>query len=219
MKHAARLLLSSGLLVALVGAGAAHAQTVALTGVLGDKALLVVDGGKPTSLAASDIYRGVKVISLHGNAVVVEVAGVQRTLRMGESPVSIKDRPGAADGGVIVLHAGRNGHFLSAGQINGKTVQFMVDTGASLVSLSVAEAERIGLNYKTGQPVRVNTANGTTQGWLTKLSAVRLGSVDVYEVEAVVSMGDMPFVLLGNSFLARFQMVRANDQMVLEKRY
>ena len=70
MKHAARLLLSSGLLVALVGAGAAHAQTVALTGVLGDKALLVVDGGKPTSLAASDIYRGVKVISLDRKSVV-----------------------------------------------------------------------------------------------------------------------------------------------------
>ncbi len=216
MKHAAALLICG---LATLGSGAANAQAVALTGVMGDKALLVVDGGTPKSVAAGDTYLGVKVLSLHVNAAVVEVAGIQRTLRMGESPVSVKGRPGAANGGVIVLHAGSHGHFVSTGQINGRTVQFMVDTGASLVSLGVTEAERIGLNYKTGQMVRMNTANGVTQGWRLKLSAVRLGTVDVYEVDAVVSSGDMPYVLLGNSFLARFQMVRTNDQMVLEKRY
>ena len=217
MKHIAALLLVCGL--SILGSGSANAQTVALAGVLGNSALLVIDGGTPKSVNVRDIYLGVKVISLHDNVAVVEVAGVQRTLRIGESPVSIKGRPGATDGGVIVLHAGSHGHFVSAGQINGQAVRFMVDTGASVVSLSVAEAERIGLNYKAGQVVRMNTANGVSQGWLTKLSAVRLGTVDVYEVDAVVSSGGMPYVLLGNSFLARFQMVRTNDQMVLEKRY
>jgi aspartyl protease family protein len=217
MKHAAALLLVCGL--ATLGSGSANAQTVALAGVLGNSALLVIDGGTPKSVNVRDIYLGVKLISLHDNVAVVEVAGVQRTLRVGESPVSVKGRPGATDGGVVVLHAGSHGHFVSAGQINGQAVQFMVDTGASLVSLSVTEAERIGLNYKAGQMVRMNTANGVSQGWLTKLSSVRLGSVNVYEVDAVVSSGGMPYVLLGNSFLARFQMVRTNDQMVLEKRY
>lgn len=217
MKHAAALLLICGF--ATLGSGSASAQTVALAGVLGNSALLVIDGGTPKSVNVRDIYLGVKVISLHDNVAVVEVAGVQRTLRIGESPVSIKGRPGATDGGVVVLHAGSQGHFVSAGQINGQAVQFMVDTGASLVSLSVAEAERIGLNYKAGQVVRMNTANGVAQGWRIKLSAVRLGSVDVYEVDAVVASGGMPYVLLGNSFLTRFQMVRTNDQMVLEKRY
>ncbi len=217
MKHIAALLLVCGLVT--LGCSAANAQTVALAGVLGNSALLVIDGGTPKSVNVRDIYLGVKLISLHDNVAVVEVAGVQRTLRIGESPVSIKGRPGATDGGVVVLHAGSHGHFVSAGQINGQAVQFMVDTGASLVSLSVAEAERIGLNYKAGQVVRMNTANGVSQGWLTKLSSVRLGSVNVYEVDAVVSSGGMPYVLLGNSFLARFQMVRTNEQMVLEKRY
>jgi aspartyl protease family protein len=217
MKHAAALLLVCGL--ATLGSGSANAQAVALTGVLGNSALLVIDGGTPKSVNVRDIYLGVKLISLHDNVAVVEVAGVQRTLRVGESPVSVKGRPGATDGGVVVLHAGSHGHFVSAGQINGQAVQFMVDTGASLISLSVTEAERIGLNYKAGQMVRMNTANGVSQGWLTKLSSVRLGSVNVYEVDAVVSSGGMPYVLLGNSFLARFQMVRTNEQMVLEKRY
>jgi len=94
-----------------------------------------------------------------------------------------------------------------------------VDTGASVVSISAAEAQRIGLNYKAGQPENMSTANGISTGWLVKLSSIRLGSVDVYNVDAVVTPAAMPYVLLGNSFLTRFQMTRTNDQLVLEKRY
>jgi aspartyl protease family protein len=75
------------------------------------------------------------------------------------------------------------------------------------------------LNYRSGQPVQVRTANGSTIGWMVKLNSVRLGSVDVYNVDAVVSPASMPYILLGNSFLTRFQMTRNNDQMVLEKRF
>ncbi len=221
MQHTAAALLLSGSLAAL-GAlltPAAHAQAVALTGMLGDKALLVVDGGAPKSVATGDTHLGVKVVSTLANTAVVEVAGSRQTLRVGDSPISVKGKPGTSENSKIILQVGSNGHFVSAGQINGRMVQFMVDTGASLVSLSLAEAERIGLNYKAGQMIRMNTANGVSQGWLTKLSSVRLGTVDMYEVDAVVSAGGMPYVLLGNSFLNRFHMVRTNDQMVLEKRY
>ena len=220
MKITSALLMVCGL--ALAGCGAAHAQAVALAGTLGNNALLVIDGGTPKSVAVGDIYLGVKVISLLADTAVVEVYGVRRTLRLGDSPVSIKGKLspiGTADNHKIVLQAGSHGHFLSAGQINGRAVQFLVDTGASVVSLSVADADRIGLNYKTGQVVQMHTANGTAQGWRIKLNSVRLGSVDVYEVDAVVSSGNMPYVLLGNSFLTRFQMARTNDQLVLEKRY
>jgi aspartyl protease family protein len=67
--------------------------------------------------------------------------------------------------------------------------------------------------------VRTNTANGVANGWLVKLDSVRLGSVEVFNVEAVVTPTAMPYVLLGNSFLNHFQMTRTNDEMVLEKRY
>jgi aspartyl protease family protein len=192
---------------------------VALSGMLGDKALLVVDGGTPKSVAAGDTHQGVKVISTVANTAVVEVAGSRQTLRVGDSPISVKGKPGSIDHGKIILQAGSNGHFISAGQINGQAVQFMVDTGASVIALGVADAERIGLNYKAGQPVRMGTANGVTQGWRLKLSSVRLGSVEMFEIDAVVLPGGMQQVLLGNSFLTRFQMTRTNDQMVLEKRY
>ena len=104
--------------------------------------------------------------------------------------------------------------------INGKgPFRFMVDTGASSVALGMAEAERIGLAYRSGQPVRIGTANGVVQGWRIKLASVRIGDVEVYEVDAVVTPQGMPFVLLGNSYLNRFQMRRDNDQMVLERRF
>ena len=65
----------------------------------------------------------------------------------------------------------------------------------------------------------MSTANGVVPGWRLKLASVRIGDVRVHDVDAVVSSGSMPYVLLGNSFLSRFQMTRSNDQMVLEKRY
>jgi aspartyl protease family protein len=119
----------------------------------------------------------------------------------------------------VVLTAGSGGHFMTEGQINGRSVPMVVDTGASMVGISEEEAQRLGLNYKEGVPSRVSTANGVIRAWRIHLASVRVGDVLVYDVDSMVSSGSMPYVLLGNSFLSRFQMTRTNDQMVLEKRY
>lgn len=199
---------------------AAFAQTVTLTGMLGGKALLMVDGGAPKSVAAGESFKAVKVVSTQGDTAVLEIAGQRHTLRVGDAPASVGAAPGgAAQGNKVVLTAGSGGHFMTQGQINGRTVPLVVDTGASMVSLSVAEAERVGLNYKAGQAVQMSTANGVIPGWRLLLASVKVGDVVVYGVDAIVSSGSMPYVLLGNSFLAHFQMTRTNDQMVLEKRY
>ena len=118
-----------------------------------------------------------------------------------------------------MLAGDSRGHFVSQGQINGRAMQFMVDTGATTVAIGQPDAERMGLNYKKGQPVRMSTANGVTQGWRLRLDTVRIGDVQVYGIDAVVTPQPMPYVLLGNSFLTGFQMTRHNDQMVLEKRH
>lgn len=211
-------LLLAGVL-AFAGAGVARAQSVTLSGMLGAKALLVVDGSAPRSVGVGESHQGVRVVSTQTDQAVVEIAGKRQTLRLGDAPVRAGGMVGGAGDSKIVLHAVSNGHFLAQGQINGRAVPLMVDTGASMVGISVIDAERIGLNYKSGQAVRMNTANGSTTGWLVKLNSVRLGSVDVYNVDAVVSPAPMPYILLGNSFLTRFQMTRTNDQLVLEKRY
>ena len=199
---------------------AALAQAVTLTGMLGGKALLTVDGSPPKMVAVGESYRGVKIISTLGEQAVAEMAGQRHTLRVGEAPASVGSTGnGGASGTKIVLSADSGGHFLALGQINGRTVQLLVDTGATLVSLSERDAQRIGLNYKAGQAMQMSTANGVIPGWRLKLASVRVGDVMAYDVDAIVSSGAMPYVLLGNSYLARFQMTRTNDQMVLEKRF
>jgi aspartyl protease family protein len=217
MKH-----LWSGLAAAtLLSAVASHAgaQTVALAGLLGSKALIVVDGGQPRSLAVGDTYQGVKLISLSGDQVQVEMAGKRQTLRLGGAPASVGSTGGDAGGNRIVLSADSRGHFLTQGQINGRSAAMMIDTGASTVSLSAAQAQQFGLDYRKGSPQGISTANGVIAGWRIKLDRLRVGDVTLYNIDAVVSDGAMPYVLLGNNFLGRFQMNRNNDQMVLDKRF
>jgi aspartyl protease family protein len=211
-----------GMAVMLLAPGA-HAQSVALAGMLGSKALLVVNGGAPKSVAAGETHLDVKVISTSGDQAVLELNGKRHTLRVGDAPVSVGagggSGGGAGKGNRIVLSAGSGGHFMTPGQINGKAAQFLVDTGATAISMTVADAERIGVDYKSGQRIQLSTANGVVQGWRTMLSSVRVGDVEVFNVDAVVAARDMPFMLLGNSFLTRFQMIRENDQMTLVKRF
>ncbi|GAA4422201.1 hypothetical protein GCM10023090_12960 [Acidovorax lacteus] len=204
--------------MALLGAmalGQASGQTVALAGVLGSKALLVIDGNAPRALAPGETHGGVRLMALQGDTAQVDVGGDRRTLRLGEAPVSVGTR---ANGRRVVLSADGRGHFVSLGQINGRTMQYMVDTGASTVAIGVSDAERMGLDYRQGQRVTMGTANGVAQGWRIVLDTVRLGDVMLYGVEAVVTPQPMPFVLLGNNVLGEFKMTRTPDQMVLEKR-
>ena len=209
---------SAVLLAMLVATTSAYAQSVALAGMLGSKALLVVNGTAPKTVAAGESHQGVRVISTSGDQAVVEQDGKRNILRVGEAPVSMGAGNSGGKGNRIVLVAASGGHFMTAGQINGKAVQFMVDTGATSVAMGAQDAERAGVNFKVGQSVMMSTANGSVQGYRIKLDSVRVGDVEVFGVDAVVTPQPMPYMLLGNSFLTRFQMLRENDQMTLTKK-
>jgi aspartyl protease family protein len=199
-------------------AGAAAAQSVALQGMLGNKALLIVDGSAPRSVAPGETHKGVKVVSTRGDEALVEIGGRRHTLRIGDAPASV-GQAASPRGTRIVLTAGSGGHFLTAGAINGRATRFMVDTGATSVAMGTAEAERLGIDYKKGRMGRGSTANGLVTMYLVNLASVRIGDVEVFDVEAAVLPASMPEILLGNSFLTRFQMTRHNDQLVLERRF
>lgn len=199
---------------------AAAAQSVALQGMLGAKALLIVDGAAPKTVAPGETLKGVKVLSTSGDEALVEIAGRRHTLRVGDAPASVGSSAAApGSGSRVVLTAGSGGHFMTPGSINGQQVRFMVDTGATTVAMGVAEAQRLGIDYKAGEPGMSGTANGMVHTWRVKLRAVRIGDVEVREVDAAVLPVNMPYILLGNSYLSRFQMKRDNDLMVLERRY
>ena len=211
-----RLLLTlAALLLPVLG----WAQSVSLHGLLGRQALLIVDGKPPRAVAPGQTHLGVTVLSTDEDRAVLALAGGQRlTLRVGESPVSVGGAPAPGGSDRVALSADARGHFITPGSINNRPTQFLVDTGASVVAIGQAEADRLGLNYRTGQPVTLRTANGTAPGWALKLATVRIGDVTAYEVDAVVTPSAMPAVLLGNSFLNRFSMRRDGDTMLLVKR-
>lgn len=221
MRHLRAVLLSLAAAAALAPPSAT-AQSVALSGVLGSKALLVIDGGTPRALAAGDSLQDVRVLQVSGDTAEVEIKGRRQTLRLGEAPISLGGRGAVAGdpalGRRVVLKADNRGHFIERGQINGKTMVYMVDTGASSVAIGRSDAERMGLPFLKGQPVMMRTANGDAQGWSLRLDSVRVGDVEVFGVDAVVAPLAMPYVLLGNSFLAHVQMTRQGSEMVLERR-
>ena len=208
---------AAGLACALAGA-AAGAQTVSLGGSLGNNALLVIDG-KPRHVAVGSTVQGVRLISVSGNDALVEVGGKRLALQLGAAQVNLGGVQSEGGGKQIVLTAGTGGHFVTSGSINGKSVRFMVDTGATSIALGQDEAERIGLDYKSGQRGYSSTANGPVPVYRANLASVRIGDVMVYNVDAIVSPAPMPYVLLGNSYLTRFQMRRENDRMTLDKRF
>jgi len=195
------------------------AQDVALTGIMGQRALLVIDGAAPAVVAPGESRDGVTLISVEADRAVVEVQGRRQSLRVGDVPVNLAAAPGSTNSSRVVLTAGPGGHFISGGQINGASVRFLVDTGATEVAIGAQEADRIGLQYRSGTPVLLYTANGAAQGYKIHLDSVRLGRVEVYNVEAIVTANSMPFVLLGNTFLAHFQLKQENDSLTLDKRF
>ncbi|MGQ3168525.1 MAG: retropepsin-like aspartic protease family protein [Hydrogenophaga sp.] len=205
----------------LAGVAPAMAQQVALSGVAGGKALVNIDGAAPRFMTPGQAHQGVKLLSTQGDSAVFDINGRRQVLQVGDAPVSVGRTPAAQDGGAqrIVLTADAQGHFMPAGQINGRSVQFMVDTGATVVILSESDAKRINLDHTKGRKVSVSTANGSVVGHQVQLDSVRVGDAQVYGVAAIVLPQAMPYVLLGNSFLTRFQMQRTNDQLTLDRRF
>jgi aspartyl protease family protein len=205
-------------LMATALAAPAFAQSVTLNGRLGSRQALLVIDGEPHAVAVGSSVKGVRLLSVTPTHADVMVEGAQRTLALGAGPVKVSPDSVPRSGSAIVLTASHGGHFQTTGHINGKSAAFMVDTGATKVSMGQAEAERLGVDYKAGVRGLADTANGRVPVYSVTLSSVRIGDVEVVNVEALVLPASMPYVLLGNSFLTRFSMKRENEVMRLEKR-
>lgn len=123
----------------------------------------------------------------------------------------------AVMGGEIVLKRGPDGHYRAPGRINGQPVDFLVDTGATVVALPGALADRLGLTR--GATVRVHTANGDAIAYATRLHQISLGGAAAERVTAHIVPGMQgDETLLGMSFLSRFDIAMSGDEMRLRPR-
>jgi aspartyl protease family protein len=198
----------------------ALSQSLSYSGRMGERALLVVDG-QTRMLGVGQESQGLRLLALSDDRAQVSLNGRSLWLNLG-SPTALGGSGGSesesSSGGRIVLMASSGGHFQVPGSINNQAVNFLVDTGATLVTMSAKVAERLGLDYRKGQSLVTQTANGQAPAWRLSLSSLRVRDVELHQIDAIVVEQDMPVVLLGNSFLSRFAMQREGSQMVLIKR-
>jgi clan AA aspartic protease (TIGR02281 family) len=117
----------------------------------------------------------------------------------------------------LALLADPNSHFYAPVTINGVTVRGVVDTGATAISMSSAQAQQMRISYLNGRQTTLVTANGTKSGYIVTLETVTVGTLTLRDVSVSVSDGDMP-LLIGMSFLRRVNVDMRGSSMTLSKR-
>lgn len=115
----------------------------------------------------------------------------------------------------IELQRSRFGQYLVTGSINDAEVDFLVDTGASSVSIPANFADRIGLTR--GTAIRISTANGIGVAYQTRVDRLRLGDLEVRNVTAHINPGLSDEVLLGMSILQHYELVQRGDTLIIRE--
>jgi aspartyl protease family protein len=196
----------------------AQAAEVSVIGLFPGKAVVSINGGPPRTLRAGQkTPEGIRLIGTDASHATLEIDGRQRRLAIGQQYGG-----GSADAGnsSVVLAADPRGHFFANGLVNGTAIRFLVDTGASTIALSAADARRARVKLNPAERGITMTANGTTQVYRVKLDTVTIGGITLRNVDAAVMENDMGGIaLLGMSFLNRTEMHRDGQSMTLRQRY
>ena len=194
------------------------ADTVSIYALFNDKAILLVDGSRRVLKAGEQSPEGVRLISASTatDEAVIEVEGKRSVLKLG---VVISAFTASARASTT-LWASSNGFFHAEGSINGVPLTFLVDTGANTIAMNAATAQRVGIDYKKGQSGIAKTASGFIKMYGLTLKSVKIGDIELHNIEAGVIEGPQPDTpLLGMSFLGRLEMRRDGDKMELIKKY
>lgn len=132
--------------------------------------------------------------------------------QQGGSTVSMVDSGGNI---MVVLEQDRNGHYQAEGQINGQPVTFLVDTGATDVAMPESKARALGLEF--GPRVKVMTAAGPANAWMTRLDEVSVGGLRRTNVRASITSGEFNGILLGMSFLKNFSLQQEGGKLIIRE--
>ncbi len=188
-----------------------------MIGTFGTKAaILSIDAGAPKTLKVGQSFAGVTLIGVEKDRATVEIDGKRRVLVRGQTYSS---RAAAAGSQSVTLSAGAGGHVFTDGHVNGGSVRFVVDTGATMVTLPGSDAVRLRIDYRKGEAVTMQTAAGPTPAYRIKLDTVRIGGIELNNVDGVVIEKGLAVALLGMSFLNRVEMKQEGDRMTMIRRY
>lgn len=199
-------------------AGEALAMDIQVVALFSGKAMVLVDGERFLLAEGESTPQGLKLIEADSRGALIEHEGEQRRFPLGGH---IGGAFKQSESEQVHISRDNEGMFSTVGSINGQTVQFLVDTGASVVAMSEPQARRLGIPYKIqGTEAGAETASGYARAWGVRLNSVKVGSIEVRNVEAMVIEGGLPSkVLLGQTFLHRVTARHEGNLLVLEKGY
>jgi len=179
-------------------------------------ALLIVDGKQRMLREGARSPEGVLLVSADGKQAVLEIDGKRRTASLSRGIVNQFKAPDKTE---IRIASSAGGHYHTKGLINGRPVDFLVDTGATAIAMNRFEAERLGIDYRGGEPIKINTANGIIDAFQVTLTAVSVGNIVLNQVSAVVSSSESPsVVLLGNTYLSKVDLKVEQGVLVLREK-
>lgn len=206
-------------LVATFFASQALAETrLNVVGLFSGKALVSINGSAPQTIGAGQTKNGVKLISADSESATFMVEGKRQTLKMGQA-ASVAGSAGPANNDPVSLYADSRGHFTGNLSINGASLKYLVDTGASTVALNSGDAKFAKIDYEKGEKAQASTANGVVEVYVVKLNTLKIGTITLNNIEATVHEGGAPsVVLLGMSALNKLDMKRDNSIMTLTKK-
>lgn len=195
----------------------AAAPLVELQAVLGNRAVLQIDGTQRILQVGESSPEGVRLLALDAASARVQVQADVYVVPLGGRAGGALP---AAQTATVRIARDSSGMFSTRGTINGRPVDFLVDTGASTVAMNDATARALGIDYRGGEKGLVETASGITEAYAVTLREVGVGSIRLPNVRAVVIRGPQPSrVLLGMTFLSRVQIEHAQDMLVLTRKY
>jgi aspartyl protease family protein len=193
-------------------------ETIEVQALFKGRAVMLLDGKRRLLKVGETSAEGVTLLKSNSKGALIEVNGKRRSVALGSRIGSNFSGPRQQKLRVI---ADAQGMYQSNGSINGIAVRFLLDTGATLVSINEPDARRIGLDYeRLGVRASSVTASGVSPIWRMNLLRVKVGDIELHDVEAAIHAGDFPpIALLGNSFLSRLEMTRTGNAVVLQRNY
>ena len=206
------------LFVACVLNVAQAAPDVRVVGLFSDRAVVLIDGRQHVLTAGQSGQGGVRLLAADSESALLEIGGREVEARL-DGRVSARKR--TAEVQEVQVWRNNAGMYTTVGSINGLTVSFLVDTGATQVALNADEARRLGIDFRvSGTPTTVGTASGVARAWAVTLDIVKVGSLELRNVGAVVLEGNNPQqALLGMTYLGRLEIDNDGRLMTLRKKY
>jgi aspartyl protease family protein len=195
----------------------ASPSDIKVLGLFKNMAVLNINEHRTVLRVGDKQHADMRLLAADSEKAVFEIKGKRIELSLSDNNSIQTELP--TSGGHMAQLISNGGLYSVTGSVNGQLADFVVDTGASYVTMSPQQAHLLHLDYSNAKTVMMSTANGKASAQVFKLKSIRIGEIELHDVDAAV-MSDLSSskLLLGMSFLSRVDMQHGTGLMVLKQR-